>query len=275
MSSPCAEARLPRLLLAIAELPASGTPDQGAARGRLQGIGSEQARQGHDNGRQPRRVQAGIRGEAASHLGRERLSRLAAGLGFDCPVAGWSPRGAGPPRHPGLPSPWTACLSHSGSLVVAGLAEVPVGLDIECPDRRQRQRHRSRLDGLIATLPEASVRRAIQRAPDALAAFYRGWTLYEAHYKLGCLEGQPPDHVLATRIGSLMALDLTDMNSHSNSHTNSHSNRQQSGDPLYAWQAQDDRLTLSLCARELGLSIEMRLGGLEFPDWTGLPQTFD
>ena len=186
-------------------------------------------------------------------------------------MAGWSPRGAGPPRHPGLPSPWTTCLSHSGSLVVAGLAEVPVGLDIECPDRRQRQRHRSRLDGLIATLPEASVRRAIQRAPDALAAFYRAWTLYEAHYKLGCLEGQPPDHVLATRIGSLMALDLTDMISHSNSHSNS----QQSGDPLYAWQAQDDRLTLSLCAREPGLTIEMPLAGPRLPDWTMLPHALD
>ncbi|MBN8413941.1 4'-phosphopantetheinyl transferase family protein [Halomonas cupida] len=233
MSSLCAEP--PRLLLAIAALSAN---DGAAPLGRP--------------------TSAITRGAETSRLGRELLTRLAAQLGHRCALEGWSPRGAGPPRHTDLPRPWTACLSHSGGLVVAGLGEVPIGLDIEAPSPSRKRRHQRRLEGLIETLPEAEVRHAIRASSDPLAAFYRAWTLHEACYKLGCLADQPPDHVLATRIASLVAMPMSagiDLERDSRPFEQ----------PLNVWQAQDQRLTVSLCSLSSQLVIEMPLGGRGIP----------
>ncbi|MBY5926857.1 MULTISPECIES: 4'-phosphopantetheinyl transferase family protein [unclassified Halomonas] len=239
MSSLCAEP--PRLLLAIAALSAN---DGAAPQGRP--------------------TSAITRGAETSRLGRELLTRLAAQLGHRCALEGWSPRGAGPPRHTDLPCPWTACLSHSGGLVVAGLGEVPIGLDIEAPSPSRKRRHQRRLEGLIETLPEAEVRHAIRASSDPLAAFYRAWTLHEACYKLGCLADQPPDHVLATRIASLVAMSMPKpmpMSAGIDLKRDSRPFEQ----PLNVWQAQDQRLTLSLCSLSSQLVIEMPLGGRGIP----------
>jgi|GEM_PF-1907205 len=204
---------------------------------------------------------ATARGIETSRLGRELLTRLAAKHGLDCPAAQWSPRGAGPPRHARLPAGLWAGLSHSRGRVVATLAECPLGVDIEGVNRR----HQRRLAGLVNILPEAEVRDAIRAAQDPLSAFYRAWTLYEARYKLGYLEGHPPDHVLATRVASLMTPQAPDGADDLSRH----------GQILHAWQAQDDHFTLSLCARESGLVIETPLDGPGLPAWVGLPHTSD
>lgn len=180
------------------------------------------------------------KGAAASRLGRELLSQLAACLSHDCPVEKWSPRGNGPPRHAQLPDGLWACLSHSHNLVIAGIAECPLGLDIE----HSNPRHLKRLEGLIETLPEAEVRDAIRASSDPLAAFYRAWTLHEAYYKLACLEGSPPAHVLATRIASLFVQQRASLEPGLGS-----------GPEIYARQHQDDSHTLSLCSRTTRLCI--------------------
>lgn len=167
-------------------------------------------------------------GACASGLGRELLSRLAACHGFDCPVGGWSARGGGAPRHPALPLPWKACLTHRGRRVVAGLATVPVGIDIE----HRRSRHAERLRGLVALLPEASVRRAILDSVDPLGTFYQAWTLHEALYKLDSLSGFTPSHVLKTRLARLLP-----------------------GGDAHAWQWQHDGWTVSICSRYSTLHI--------------------
>lgn len=165
---------------------------------------------------------AGSDGAALSLLGRECLSRLAYRAGLDCPVAGWSPRGSGPPQHPALPRLWTPCLSHSGVRVVAGLATCPVGLDLE----HARPRHAARLDELVELLPEPEVRHAIRAAPDPIEAFYRAWTLHEALYKQAWLSGAPHESVLATRLTRLAPR----------------------GD-IHAWMWQADGWTLAIAAR--------------------------
>ncbi|WP_081645892.1 4'-phosphopantetheinyl transferase superfamily protein [Litchfieldella anticariensis] len=142
---------------------------------------------------------AGSSGAYLSQLGRELLSRLAAQHGFDCPLDGWSPRGSGPPKHPALPSPWQASLSHRDGRVIAGLAPLPIGIDLE----HTRTRHARRLAALIDLLPEHEVRRSILLASDSQAAFYRAWTLHEALYKLSSLQGEAPSSVFATRLQRL------------------------------------------------------------------------
>lgn len=138
-------------------------------------------------------------GASLSQLGRELLSRLAVRHGFVCPVDDWSPRGSGAPRHPALPHPWHACLTHRDQRVVAGLATVPVGIDLE----HVRTRHASRLASLIELLPEPEVRHAIHTASCPLDAFYRAWTQHEALYKLASLNGEMPTSLLSTRLARL------------------------------------------------------------------------
>ena len=174
------------------------------------------------------RVSPGQGRDAPSRRGRELLSRLARRRGLDCPVDGWSPRGGGPPRHPALPDGLYAALSHRDDRVVAGLADCPVGLDLE----HARARHARRLAALVAQLPEPEVRRAILAAEDPPAAFYRAWTLHEALFKLASLAGRPPAAVLATRLARLGR-----------------------GGHLQAWQWQQAAWTLSICAPEARLRI--------------------
>lgn len=171
---------------------------------------------------------AGSSGAFLSQLGRELLTRLAARQRIDCSVNGWSPRGHGAPRHPALPNPWQACLSHRGQRVVAGLATVPVGIDIE----HSRPRHEARLTELVDLLPEARVRHAILEAPNPLEAFYRAWTLHEALFKLDCLTGLPPGSILDTRLSRLLP-----------------------GGSVQAWQWQQNGWTLSICSHASGLDI--------------------
>ncbi|MDI5985947.1 4-phosphopantetheinyl transferase [Halomonas sp. M4R5S39] len=170
----------------------------------------------------------GSSGARLSRLGRELLSRLAARRGLDCPLADWSPRGQGAPRHPSLPMPWRACLSHRDGRVVAGLATVPVGIDLE----HARPRHGARLAELVDLLPEARVRRAILEAASPLGAFYRAWTLHEALFKLDSLSGRPPGSVLETRLSRLLP-----------------------GGEVQAWQWQHSGWTLSICSHQRRLCI--------------------
>src|SRR5690554_809886 len=139
-------------------------------------------------------------GACLSRIGRELLSQLAARHGFDCPEKHWSARGKGPPLHPALPRPWQACLSHSDQRIVAGLASVPVGVDIE----HIRPRHKAKLKELIALLPEPEVRHEIALSCDPLYSFYQAWTLHEALFKLESLSGTVMSHVLATRLVQLV-----------------------------------------------------------------------
>lgn len=171
---------------------------------------------------------AGSNGACLSQLGRVSLSRLATYHGFDCPVSDWSPRGSGVPHHPALPLPWQACLTHSGRWVAAGLATVPVGIDME----HTRPRHKRRLDALIALLPETKVRHAIRESLNPMEAFYQAWTCHEALFKLDSLAGSPASHVLATRLSRL--------------HPN--------GD-IHAWRWQDAGWTISICSRHSRLHI--------------------
>jgi phosphopantetheinyl transferase len=171
----------------------------------------------------------GKSGHQQSHRGRELLSRLAADQGLDCAVEGWSPRGEkGPPMHPALAGNDVACLSHRDDRVVAGLANCPVGLDLE----HARPRHGERLGELLEWLPEPRVRQAILASDYPLAAFYRAWTLHEALYKLACIEGTPPPTALSTRLASLAP-----------------------NGPIHAWQWQMNGWTLSVCARNSELCI--------------------
>lgn len=165
---------------------------------------------------------AGSSGACRSRIGRELLSQLAARYGFDCPVEHWSPRGKGPPLHPALPRPWQACLSHSSHRIVAGLASVPVGLDIE----HIRPRHRAKLTELIALLPEREVRDEITLSCDPLYSFYQAWTLHEALFKLESLSGTVLNHVFATRLVQLMP-----------------------NGNVQAWQWQQAGWVLSICSR--------------------------
>ncbi|PAU78124.1 4-phosphopantetheinyl transferase [Halomonas salipaludis] len=145
---------------------------------------------------------AGSNGACLSRLGRESLSRLAARRKFNCSIDGWSPRGSGPPRHPGLPAPWQTCLSHSQDMVIAGLANIPVGVDLE----GTQARHLTRLPGLVDQLPHPQVRWAIHGSANPLLAFYRTWTLYEALYKHASLAGHSPKNLFATRLYSTDAI---------------------------------------------------------------------
>ncbi|MGO1426303.1 MAG: 4'-phosphopantetheinyl transferase superfamily protein [Halomonas sp.] len=163
-----------------------------------------------------------------SRLGRELLSQLTAAHGFHCPVDEWTPRGCGAPRHPALPYPWKACLSHRGLRVIAGIATVPVGIDIE----QARSRHRNRLSGLVACLPEADVRREIMASTAPLSMFYRAWTLHEALFKLDSLCGKTPHHVLDTRLSRLLP-----------------------GGGAHAWLWQHGDWTISICCQYRSLRI--------------------
>ncbi|TLF51781.1 4-phosphopantetheinyl transferase [Halomonas urmiana] len=156
------------------------------------------------------------------------MSELAAERGLDCPVSGWSPRGTGPPRHPGLPDGLHAGLSHRHGRVVAALADCPFGLDLE----HALPRHRRHLAERADLLPEPWVRRRILAAETPLAAFYRAWTLHEALFKFETLRGRPPTALLATRLGTL---------------------REPHGPAAWRWQQGD--WTLSLCAETPTLRI--------------------
>ncbi|KPQ25182.1 MAG: Phosphopantetheinyl transferase [Halomonas sp. HL-48] len=171
---------------------------------------------------------AGSSGACVSQLGRELLSQLAAARGFHCPVGEWSPRGKGAPQHPALPSPWKACLAHRDLRVIAGLATVPVGIDIE----HARARHQGRVGELVELLPETDVRHAIRRSAAPLAAFYQAWTLHEALFKLDSLSGSTHGHVLETRLSRLLP-----------------------GGDAHAWQWQQAGWTLSICCQCRSLDI--------------------
>ncbi|WP_240454114.1 4'-phosphopantetheinyl transferase superfamily protein [Halomonas sp. NO4] len=173
-------------------------------------------------------VPAGSSGACLSRLGRELLARLTARQGFHCPVNGWSPRGGGVPSHPSLPGTWYACLSHRDRRVIAGLANVPVGIDLE----HSQPRHAARLAALVDLLPEASTRHAILADANPQQVFYRAWTLHEALFKLDCLSGNPPSTVLGTRLSRLKPAGSTQ-----------------------AWQWQHRGWTLSICAHHQGLRI--------------------
>ncbi|MCW4153183.1 4'-phosphopantetheinyl transferase superfamily protein [Halomonas sp. 18H] len=118
---------------------------------------------------------------------------------MDCHIDDWSPRGGGVPRHPALKTPYQASLSHKDKRVLAGVSNVPVGIDIE----HVRARHGTRLPALVEYLPEPGVRRAILRAADPLAAFYRAWTLHEALYKLASVNDEVPASLFSTRLSRL------------------------------------------------------------------------
>lgn len=186
----------------------------------------------HDDTLPPRLILAGRCNcpdpAASSQSGRELLSELATQQGFDCPLHAWSPRGSGPPRHPALPAEYHPVLSHRRGMVVAGLANCPVGLDVEVPLKR----HRQRLNALIDILPEPDVRHSILQSRDRQAGFYHAWTLYESLFKLAWLEDQQPIHVLAMRLADL----APDGNVH-------------------AWSAQTTEATLSLCCRHADLDV--------------------
>lgn len=176
-------------------------------------------------------ARAGPDGKQQSRRGRELLSRLAAERGIDCPVDAWSARGSGPLRHPALPDAYHPCLSHRGGRVVAGLADCPVGLDLE----RAHPRHARRLDDILELLPDPTVRLAIRQSSSPLAAFYRAWTLYEALYKLSSLEGHTPSTIFATPLTQLAP-----------------------GGDIHAWQWQAGGWTLALCTRPDNPRIRLR-----------------
>lgn len=144
-------------------------------------------------------VSAAPNGAALSRRGRELLSLLAERQGVDYRIDDWSPRGSGVPKHPALVSPYQACLSHRDQRVLAGVSNVPVGIDIE----HGRARHATRLPALVEYLPEPDVRRAILREDDPLAAFYRAWTLHEALYKLASVSDEAPASLFSTRLSRL------------------------------------------------------------------------
>ncbi|QNI04859.1 4'-phosphopantetheinyl transferase superfamily protein [Halomonas sp. SH5A2] len=144
-------------------------------------------------------MEAAPDGAARSQRGRELLSLLTKQQGIDCHINGWSPRGSGVPRHPALKAPYQASLSHRDQRVLAGVSNVPVGIDIE----HARARHGTRLPALIEQLPEPDVRRAILKADDPLAAFYRAWTLHEALYKLASVSDEKPASLFSTRLSLL------------------------------------------------------------------------
>lgn len=168
-------------------------------------------------------------GQSTSQRGRELLSQLAAELAIDCPLSGWSARGSGPLSHPALPSGHYPILSHRRGMVVAGLANCPVGLDLEVA----LPRHRHRLPGLVAMLPDADIRTAILEAPDPQAAFYLAWTRYESLFKLACLENRPPNHLLAIGLHRLAPRGS-----------------------IHGWSAQTPEATLSLCSHYSALEID-------------------
>lgn len=146
------------------------------------------------------------RGMELSSEARRLLSQLAAELGFNCPPQLWSPRGMGPPTHPTLPADWFAGITHKRGRVIVGLSDQAFGIDLEAFNPR----HAKRLGGLIETLPEQSVRCAIQQAACPQQAFYQAWTLHEALFKLASQTTQPSSSVLATRLQP--ALASTDRN---------------------------------------------------------------
>lgn len=162
-----------------------------------------------------------IGGVYLSLLGRELLSTLAASQGFDCPANGWSPRGSGPPLHPSLPSPWRGHLTHRQGRVIAGLANVPAGIDLEY----RKPRHATRLRHLIELLPEEKERHAILGSKAPLDTFYRAWTLHEALFKLENLTTPHLTSPLHTRLSTLAP----------------------EGE-IHAWQWQEDGWTFSLCS---------------------------
>lgn len=192
---------------------------------------------------------AGSSGACQSRIGRELLTQLAARHGFNCPARLWSARGKGAPLHPDLPRPWQACLSHSDQRIVAGLASVPVGMDIE----HIRPRHRTRLKELIALLPEPEVRQQVTLSCDPLLSFYQAWTLHEALFKLESLSGTTLSHVLSTRLAQL----IPDGN-------------------VQAWQWQQAGWILSICCRhQLEIRILPDLAIRKYQRTRGLPDQAD
>ncbi|MCA1773693.1 MAG: 4'-phosphopantetheinyl transferase superfamily protein [Halomonas sp.] len=167
-------------------------------------------------------------GAARSQRGRELLSLLAKQQGIDCHIDDWSPRGSGVPRHPALKAPYQASLSHRDQRVLAGVSNVPVGIDIE----HARARHGTRLSALVEHLPEPDVRRAILKADDPLAAFYRAWTLHEALYKLASVSDETPASLFSTRLSRL----ATDGDAHA-----------------WLWQSKGWTISIVSHARDLGI----------------------
>ncbi|WP_150303268.1 4'-phosphopantetheinyl transferase superfamily protein [Pseudomonas saliphila] len=161
-------------------------------------------------------------GALLSREARRLLSQLAADLGFKCPESGWSPRGAGPPRHTALPSNWFAGITHKRGLVIVGLSDGHFGIDLE----HFNPRHSDRLEGLIDILPEPQVRDAIRQALSPQHVFYQAWTLHEAVFKLASQTDQPASSVFVTRIESAL----------------------QAGDRTRLWQNQEWTLAVIGCA---------------------------
>ncbi|GHC18099.1 4'-phosphopantetheinyl transferase superfamily protein [Aidingimonas halophila] len=163
-----------------------------------------------------------------SSLGRELLTRLARRHGIHCRKDDWSPRGAGPPRHPRLPATWYPALTHRHGRVVAGLATCPVGLDLEY----HRSRHHRHMTGMIDALPESEVRAAIHASTAPQKTFYRAWTWHEALFKLETHYGASPTSVLHTRLARL------------------------DGHDRCGWLWQNDGWTLAVVSGEQGLHIQ-------------------
>lgn len=145
---------------------------------------------------------AETRGEIVSGEARRLLSQLAAELGLHCPESHWSPRGAGPPKHPALTGNWFAGITHKHGRVIVGLSDQPFGIDLEYFNPR----HAERLPGLIELLPELTVQQAIQQAACPQQAFYQAWTLHEALFKLSSQTVQPASTVLDTRLQPAIAM---------------------------------------------------------------------
>lgn len=139
-------------------------------------------------------------GALLSREARRLLSQLAAELGLNCPESGWSPRGAGPPRHAALPSNWFAGITHKQGLVLVGLSDGHFGIDLE----HFNPRHSDRLEGLIDVLPEPRVRDAIRQSRSPQHVFYQAWTLHEAVFKLASQTDQPASSVFTTRLESAL-----------------------------------------------------------------------
>lgn len=79
----------------------------------------------------------------------------------------------------GAPSPLSLSLSHSGGWILAGIATVPIGVDVEVP-RRARD-----IDALARHVfaPEEAGRLAAMASDGRLGAFHEIWALKEARGK--------------------------------------------------------------------------------------------
>ncbi|KAA2285959.1 4'-phosphopantetheinyl transferase family protein [Arenimonas fontis] len=117
------------------------------------------------------------------YLAGHWLARSLAARGFGGHAGDWHwqhPEGE-PPRltRSGWREPLRVSISHSGERIAVAVANGPVGLDLEYPQRPRD------LDGLAAFVFTRGERErlAAQPAPERARAFYRYWALKEAEGK--------------------------------------------------------------------------------------------